>query len=277
MLLKRSGLSSVFARLTGGFWYRRRLINRRRPGGWVRLTAFGRLRMRKHLLALVITACAFALTFVTRGAFQQNVFSFFTCAVAITAYLCGTTPALLATALAIACSAIELMEPIGSFRVSAASDVARLIAFTVTSVLIIGIVHRLRSTQNHLESTLADLEYIKTSRRVWNWGYDVASDRVTWSNYMEGMEVRQERNLGGWLDLVHTDDRKRVEEQLRSALKSGNLELTYRFRMSGTTTVKLLTHAKMVRRNTSDSGRLVGVSMEPIAPRSDERLTVTRA
>lgn len=233
--------------------------------------------MRKYFLAAGITACAFALTFAIRGAFEQNIFSFFTCAVAVTAYLCGTRPALLSTLAAVVCTAFALMEPIGDWRVRAASDIARLIAFAVTSVLIISIVKRLRRTQQHLQATLADLDYVKTARGVWNWQYDMTWDRVMWSNYIDGMEVRQERNFRGWLDLVHPDDRARVEETVRAALENGILELQYRFRVSATTTVKFLTRAKVVRRHSSDTKRLVGLCMEATeAPPRREKLIVTR-
>jgi len=222
--------------------------------------------MRKYLVAVVITGCAFALTLATRGAFQQNVFSFFTCAVALIAYVSGTGPAIFAMVIAILSSAIGLLEPVGSFRIDASTDIVRLIAFTVTSALIIGIVHRLHRTQERLRGTLADLEYIKTARGVWNWSYDVASDRVTWSSYLDDMEIRQERNLRGWLELVHPEDRGVVEEKLRKALITGDLEVDYRIQNSGgTSMVRFLTRAKLTRPHSGHGRRLVGICMEPIA------------
>jgi hypothetical protein len=232
--------------------------------------------MRRYLISLIICAGALAITIAIKGVYEHSVFSLLICSVALVAYFCGTGPALLVTLVSVLTAAFRLLEPVGSIRVHEISDIVRLVAFTGASGLVIAIVHRLRQTQEQLQTANSDLEYVKTARGVWNWSYDVATERVTWTNYENEMEVRRERSLEGWLGLVHPDDREMVEQSLARALTTGNLEVDYRFQSSADSTIRFLTRAKLVTRRSNDEGRLVGICMEPIVGAPQLRLAVRK-
>jgi len=237
-------------------------------------------------LAFVLTAAALWLTLAVPPYRTQVSYSFFTAAVAASAYLAGWQVGVLTTVLTALITAWWLLPPARSLAIADRGDAIRFLIYVFTCgviCLIIASLHTsrraLRDTRDALRLSKRRIAYVERHAKVWTWEYDLRSDRVSWSNLYGNSVSRHEQSLRDWLQMVHEEDRKQVGEAIRRALQKGEFEARFRIMLGDSQPRWLLGRAQLVLQD-GQPAALVGINMDasvhedssPAAP-APERLT----
>jgi len=233
---------------------------------------FGRRSLASVLaragFAMVLTAAALWLT-LRLPAYQTHVsYSFFTAAVAASAYFAGWQIGLLTTFLTGLITAWWLLPPAASIAIADRGDAVRFFAYVFTSVVICVIIASLHSSRRALRDARDALRlskrriaYVERHAKVWTWEYDVRSDRVSWSNLYGNNVSRHEQALHDWLQMVHEEDRGQVAEAIRRALQKGEFEARFRIMLGDSQPRWLLGRAQLVLHD-GQPDALVGINMD---------------
>lgn len=217
--------------------------------------------------AVVLTAVAQWLTLRLPPYQTQFSYSFFTAAVAASAYFAGWRAGLLTTLLT-ALIAAWVLPPLNSLAIADRGDAIRFLSFVFTAVvicLIIASLHSsrqaLRDTRDALRLSRRRIAYVERHAKVWTWEYDVRTDRVSWSNLYGNNISRREQSLPDWLQMVHEEDREQVAEAIRRALQRGEFEARFRIMLGDSQPRWLLGRAQLVLLDGQPSA-LVGINMD---------------
>ena len=217
--------------------------------------------------AVVLTAVAFWLTLKLPPYQTQISYSFFTAAVAASAYLAGWRAGLLTTLLTSLIIA-WMLPPLNSLAIADRGDALRFLSFVFTSVvicLIIASLHSsrqaLRDARDALRLSKRRIAYVERHAKVWTWEYDVRSDRVSWSNLYGNNISRREQSLSDWLQMVHEEDREQVAESIRRAVQKGEFEARFRIMLGDSQPRWLLGRAQLVLLD-GQPAALVGINMD---------------
>jgi len=217
--------------------------------------------------AVVLTGVALWITFKLPPYQTQISYSFFTAAVAASAYFAGWRAGLLTTVLTSLVIA-WVLPPLNSLAIADRGDAIRFLAFVFTAsviCLIIASLHSsrraLRDTRDALRLSKRRIAYVERHAKVWTWEYDVRTDRVSWSNLYGNTVSRREQSLGDWLQMVHEEDRERVTAAINSALRRGEFEARFRIMLGDSQPRWLLGRAQLVLLDGQPSA-LVGINMD---------------
>ena len=194
-------------------------------------------------------------------------YSFFTAAVAATAYVGGWQAGILsATIAALICA--WMLPPIDSLAIADRGDALRFLSFLFTSLLICLIINRLHSSRRALRDTRDALrlskhriEYVERHAKVWSWEYDLRTERVAWSNLYGNNISRREQSFQDWLQMVHDEDRPQVAAAVRCALERGEFEARFRIMLGDSQPRWLLGRAQLVPLD-GQPAALVGINMD---------------
>lgn len=218
--------------------------------------------------ALVLAAVALWLTLKLPSYQTQVSYSFFTAAVAASAYFAGWQAGLLTTVLTALVTAWWLLPPVDSLAISDRGDAICFLIYVCTCLvicLIIASLHSsrraLRDARDALRLSKRRIAYVERHAKVWTWEYDVRSDRVSWSNLYGNNVSRHEQSLRDWLQMVHEEDRKQVAEAIRRALQKGEFEARFRIMLGDSQPRWLLGRAQLVLHD-GQPAALVGINMD---------------
>lgn len=217
--------------------------------------AFARGRVaRLCVVPALLVGVAVLLTMQVPDVQLHSFFSIFLGAVAVAAYAGGWQAGALASVLSLIASDVFFLPPTwatvaqggGMARVRAAllidnpSDLVRLLAFAFTAFvicLLAALIARkeeaLRGAKQFLNEQRHELEFLKSTAKIWSWEYDLQTHRVTWTNMCSQVVLRREEPLESWLESIHPDDRVRVNNALDRALADGEFEAEYRVLVQG--------------------------------------------
>jgi K+-sensing histidine kinase KdpD len=218
--------------------------------------------------ALVLTAAALWLTLKLPAYQTQVSYSFFTAAVAASAYFAGWQTGLLTTVLTALITAWWLLPPVDSLAIADRGDAIRFLVYLFTSAvvcLIIASLHSsrraLRDARDALRLSKRRIAYVERHAKVWTWEYDTRTDRVSWSNLYGNNVSRHEQSLRDWLQMVHQEDREQVAEAIRRALQKGEFEARFRIMLGDSQPRWLLGRAQLVLHDGRPAA-LVGINMD---------------
>jgi K+-sensing histidine kinase KdpD len=218
--------------------------------------------------AIVLTATALWLTLKLPAYQTQVSYSFFTAAVAASAYVAGWQAGLFTVALTGVICAWWLLPPVDSLAIADRGDAIRFLIYLFTGVvicLIIASLHRsrqaLQDARDALRLSKRRIAYAERHAKVWTWEYDLRSDRVRWSNLYGNNVSRHEQSLRDWLQMVHEEDREQVAEALRRALQKGEFEADFRIMLGDSQPRRLLARAQLVLHD-GQPAALVGINMD---------------
>ncbi|HYN16440.1 MAG TPA: PAS domain-containing protein [Terriglobales bacterium] len=217
--------------------------------------------------AVVLTAVSLWITLKLPPYQTQISYSFFTAAVAASAYFAGWRAGLLTTVLTSLVIA-WVLPPLNSLAIADHGDAIRFMAFVFTAVvicLIIASLHRsrraLRDTRDALRLSKRRIAYVERHAKVWTWEYDVRTDRVSWSNLYGNTVSRREQSLRDWLQMVHEEDREQVADAIRRAVQKGEFEARFRIMLGDSQPRWLLGRAQLVLLD-GQPAALVGINMD---------------
>jgi K+-sensing histidine kinase KdpD len=214
------------------------------------IRAFARRRfVRRYVIPALLVGVALLLTMQVPDVALHSFFSIFLAAVAVTAYLGGWQAGAIASVFSLLASDVFFLPPTwataaqgsGMGRVRAAllinnpSDLVRLFAFAFTAFIICllaALIERkeeaLRGAKEFLTEQKNEMEFLKSTAKIWSWEYDLQTRRVTWTNMYSPVVMRREEPLDSWLNSIHPDDRDEVKNALDRALVEGEFEAAYR-------------------------------------------------
>ena len=214
------------------------------------IVAFARRRFaRRYVFPALLVGVAGLLTMQVPDVQLHSFFSIFLAAVAVAAYAGGWQAGAIASVYSVIASDLFFLPPTCASaaqgnvmtRVRAAllidnpSDLIRLSAFAFTAFvicLLAALVERkeeaLRGAREFLTEQQQEMEFLKSTAKIWSWEYDLQTCRVTWTNMYSPVVLRREEPLESWLDSIHPDDRARVKNALDRAQVDGEFEAEYR-------------------------------------------------
>jgi PAS domain S-box-containing protein len=195
----------------------------------------------RYGVAIVAPVLALLLTLTVPHVHSDPFFTLFTAAVAISAWLGGTRPGLLAALLSFLAGAY-LVPPEGSLAGKSVHDVLQFLLFVTTTLLIIWLIAalqraraRLQRSQEKLQESEARFRSVAESipQLVWSTAADGSLDYINyrWCEYTgQSFETALD---AGWQAVVHADDRARIAGAWEQSLQSGNrFEMEIRVRRS---------------------------------------------
>ncbi|MGZ4825073.1 MAG: DUF4118 domain-containing protein [Terriglobales bacterium] len=219
------------------------------------ILAFARRRaVRWYLIPSLLVVLALLVTMQVPDVQLNSFFSIFLAAVAVSAYEGGWPAGTTATALSVLASDVFVLPPTWSnaaaadhvsrlstaLRIDNPSDWVRLVAFGFTAfvicVLAALIEHKeraLRGAKQFLSQQQHEMEFLRSTAKIWSWEYDLQTRRVTWTNMYSPVALRREEPLECWLDSIHGEDRERVKAELDRAMVDGEFEAEYRILVDG--------------------------------------------
>ncbi len=219
------------------------------------IPAFARRRLvRFYVGPALLVGLAVLLTMQVPDVHLHSFFSIFLAAVAVAAYEGGWQAGAVATVLSAVASDVFLLPPTwasvvhgsGTARLRSAlvidnsSDWIRLTAFAFTAFIICllaALIERkeqaLRGARQFLTEQQQEMEFLKSTAKIWSWEYDLQTQRVTWTNMYSPVVLRREEPLESWLDSIHPEDRDPVKHALDRALVDGEYEAEYRVLVQG--------------------------------------------
>jgi hypothetical protein len=204
---------------------------------------------RWYLMPALLVAIALVLTLRVPEVEEHSRYSMFLAAVAVAAYAGGWRAGLSAAFFSCLASDIFLLPPTWSSvihgsqwgRLSAAllidnrRDALGLGGFAFTSFVICLLAalveHKaqaLRGALQNFTDQQREIEFLKSTAKIWLWEFDLRERRVTWTNMYSTLVMRREEPLAAWLASIHPDDREHVKVALDRALVDGEFEAEYR-------------------------------------------------
>ena len=211
----------------------------------------GRL-VRRYVFPALLVGVAVLLTLQVPEVELHSFFSIFLAAVAVAAYLGGWQAGAIAAVSSVIASDVFFLSPTWATaaqhglmaRVRTAliidnrSDLIRLTAFASTAFvicLLAALIERkeeaLRGAREFLSEQQQEMEFLKSTAKIWSWEYDLQTQRVTWTNMYSPVVLRREEPLENWLESIHPGDRDFVKHALDRALVDGEFEAEYRILM----------------------------------------------
>ena len=188
-------------------------------------------RLIPYGVALLTSGVAFAVTYAAEPLLQRAIFLFFWASLLITAWFGGLGPALAAVALAVLLVKLAFIPPRLSLAVQNAADIAPLLMFAIVGAAIGWLAESVRRSERNATSSNAEfrrirelLETAEETAQLGSWEWDVASNKVSWSNEMfrvYGVEPGSVAvSFESFLSFVHPDDRDMVVNGVQRAMET---------------------------------------------------------
>jgi hypothetical protein len=219
--------------------------------GFFAVTKFAPRRLvREYVMPAVLVVIALVLTLQISEVERHSVFSLFLAAVAVAAHAGGWRAGMIAACFSLVAGGIVVLPPTWSSVVHSPSRWARLsesllmdnrsdalflVAFAFTGFVICLLAalveHKeqvLRGAQENLTDQQREIEFLRSTAKIWSWEFDLRERRVTWTNMYSTVAMRREEPLELWLASIHPADRERVKAALDRALVDGEFEAEYR-------------------------------------------------
>ena len=131
--------------------------------------------------------------------------------------------------IATACLNFFFAPPLFEFRIDGADDAERIAMFLITSLIVTLLATKSRRAEQKLGETNARLEEAQRIAHVGWWARDLITDRVTVSD--EAGRILGMRPVAPWLELIHPDDRARVADAAKAAVRPGGPRYDVEYRV----------------------------------------------
>jgi PAS domain S-box-containing protein len=190
------------------------------------------------------------------------------------------------------CSAITVIisGPVGPFGVLGVFHSERRditddeVRFVKAVANVLGAAVERRRTERALETSDARLRMAQEAGRMGVWEWDLKADQIIWSDALEHLYGMATGAFDGSMDAfkqrVHPDDVARVEDALRTALRSGGYEAEHRIVRADNDEVRwIVSRADLIRDEAGQPVRMVGINVD-ITERKvveEERFSLLRA
>ena len=145
---------------------------------------------------------------------------------------------------AAACLNYFFAPPLFELRIDAVDDIERIAAFLATSLVVTAVTAKLNRTEKELGESKSRLEEAQRIAQLGWWERDLSSSHVSLSDEVCRIFGMQPVDLpewhGRWLELIHPEDRTRVDEAAAAAVRPGGprYDVDYRvLRPDGSTRV----------------------------------------
>src|SRR5215475_5820256 len=119
--------------------------------------------------------------------------------------------------------------PLFEFRIDAADDISRIVAFLTTSLVVTALTTKRKRVEEELAESRGRLEEAQRIAHVGWWERDVITGRVTVSD--EVCRILGERPAAQWLYLIHPEDRPRAAEAAAAAIRPGGPRYDVEYRI----------------------------------------------
>ncbi|HSL70917.1 MAG TPA: ATP-binding protein, partial [Longimicrobiales bacterium] len=185
----------------------------------------------RYTVAVVMPVIAAGFTILLRARLEPSPLALFYLTVVLVGWYGGFGPSLLAAAISFLSAAFFVFPPMASL---AATDgaVSGLIVFGVTALASGGIAGSLHGAHQRAEAErlrnaelVGRLEEAQRLAHFGSWEWDVAANRVTWSDELYRLYGLQPQEFGAtfeaYLERVHPDDRERARSVVQAALHTG--------------------------------------------------------
>jgi PAS domain S-box-containing protein len=196
-------------------------------------------RIERYGFALLAVTVATALTFGLRHvALSHAPFTLFYPAVVLVAMWCGRGPGLLATALAATSSGYFFLEPTNSFRVRTPEDVTAPALFALIGVLLTFLMHSRSKARQALRVSEDELNRAQVVARIGSWHYDIDRADLRLSDEacrILELPLQTDVSLRQAWEIVHPDDRERVNDSWTVGLNRGEYDDESRVLVAGQT------------------------------------------
>ncbi len=148
----------------------------------------------------------------------------------------GSLPAYLASVVGVLSFGFFFVAPTHTLTVAEPRDWIALSAFLLTAFVVGQLSERVRRREAALRESEASLKAAQRIARIGSWHFDLARDRLTWSE-----EVSRMFEMGGsaaptyevFLDKVHPEDREYVHRKWTEALRGAPYDIEHRIVVDG--------------------------------------------
>jgi PAS domain S-box-containing protein len=137
--------------------------------------------------------------------------------------------------IAAACLNYFFAPPLFELRIDAVDDIVRIAAFLATSLVVTALTSKRKRTEQEMRESKARLEEAQHIAHFGWWERDLSSSHVTLSDEVCRIFGLQPVDLpewhGRWLELIHPDDRTRVDEAAAAAVRRGGPRYDVEYRV----------------------------------------------
>lgn len=128
-----------------------------------------------------------------------------------------------------------LLPPVFTLTINSGADVARMgeFAFACLCVCAVGYIgdrraQKLRSVEKRTEMSEGWIESAQKEVALWTWELNLKDSRLSWRNPYGELSSQEFRSYQVWVQGVHPDDRKRFEDEMKAARRTGAFHCKYR-------------------------------------------------
>ena len=207
-----------------------RMFSAARPGFSSAVHRWRRSAVVGYAVAVVSAGLALYLTYVFREPFDRVIFVLFFLAVGIASWVGGLGPALLVIGIGMIGVNYFIFPPTRSLGLESSGQLYALLLFGAVG----GVISWLAASQRRLSFDLTEqaqqltrnrdfLAQAQSSAQLGSWEWDIAADRVTWSDQMFRIYGREPGSFDVKFDVfkgfVHPDDRELAQQTVANALR----------------------------------------------------------
>ncbi len=177
-----------------------------------------------YAVAFLLPLLAYLLCILLQDLLDPTFEPLFIAAVAITAWLCGIGPSVLAIAFSELLLATLFEPPRDGIALSTAKLASKLIAFFATSSVITILIHSIFRAQSQIDKTEARYRRAAELIPFGGWLGDAAGNMEQVSeSFLQTFQISERECRGlGWLDLVVDEERDAVGEAWRQCMRAGS-------------------------------------------------------
>jgi two-component system sensor histidine kinase VicK len=236
----------------------------------------------RYIGALLLPLASAAIrTAVSPFVRERAPFAPFFPAVVIVAWLGGLGPGIVAVAASMAI-AVVVLPSVAGFDIAAPSDQASLVLFLATSMFLLWLART--ANRARAKSETAEQRVHESREMLWRalgtanmgyWIWEIESGKMTSSENLErihGLPAGSfDGTFGGFLALLHPEDRSRVEAELISAASDGeDFAVEYRTPVSDETVRWILARGHVVSEN-GKRVRVIGLEVDLTEQKRSEK------
>lgn len=227
--------------------------------------------MLPYAAALLLVTAATLLTVSLQPLREKTSTILYFAAVVGSSYIGGLRPALFAVLASCFAWGMFVSPPAYVFSIDSPSDVVRLTVFGFVAILSSWLYEQLARARREMARQRARLDLALEAARMGVWDYDLTRDEFWISPEMREMfGVRQEdfsRTYGGFLALVHPDDRTAVVQTMTAAAEAdgsaGGYQLEYRITRRRDDAVRwIATRGRTIVDEHGHAARMIGLVID---------------
>jgi len=219
-------------------------------------------RLLPYLAVLVSSAAALGLTLMSPAILERSLFLFFFAATGVCAWFYGLAPGVASAAVNALVMVNFVLPTTRPFHVADPYDWVRLAIFVLASLVVAGILARLRDTQRAFRLSEERFHLAHEIARIWAWEVDVATAKVTWSSSPGPAAESPEEPMQIWLQRIHPADRERVAAAMKRANETHKpYEIEFRVVLPQGETRWLASSGEFYR-NQRGEQRMIGVNVD---------------